>query len=73
MRSRRHPRWGRLTPRARDKAGRAPNDSCLARSWISRGPFECSDGDRTGWLGRQDPNLCISKSDLLNLIVAQPV
>jgi hypothetical protein len=24
------------------------------------------DGDRTGWLTRQDSNLCISKSDLLN-------
>src|SRR3981189_2761471 len=26
---------------------------------------------RTGWLGRQDSNLCISKSDLLNFILPQ--
>ena len=29
-------------------------------------------GDSTGWLGRRDSNLCISKSDLLNFILAQP-
>jgi hypothetical protein len=29
-------------------------------------------GDPTGWLGREDSNLCISKSDPLNFIVAQP-
>jgi hypothetical protein len=29
--------------------------------------------DRTGWLGREDSNLCISKSDLLNFIPPQRV
>jgi hypothetical protein len=27
----------------------------------------------TGWLGRQDSNLCISKSDLLNFVPPQRV
>jgi hypothetical protein len=30
-----------------------------------------ADGDWTGWLGRRDSNLCISKSDLLNFIQPQ--
>jgi len=41
------------------------------RAYFCEPDIACRDG--TGWLGRRDSNLCISKSDLLNFIPPQRV
>jgi hypothetical protein len=44
--------------------------SSVRRSLTER-PSYVTRWRRTGWLGRRDSNLCISKSDLLNFIPPQ--
>jgi hypothetical protein len=60
-----------VVPRS-DRAG-AARTANGAEPRDFEGSLANNGGDRTGWLGRRDSNLCISKSDLLNFIPPQRV